>query len=113
VAETVRGMIRDIQVAIRDTDLEPMQAAEYLNKLSALYGNCMEESREAEMLWNGVLLDRMSGEEPANRATIRAKATPEYARLREAQDTCKLVLEMVRSLKALIRLKEEEMRLSR
>jgi hypothetical protein len=106
-------MVSEIQVAIRDTDLAPMQAAEYLNKLSALYGNCMKEAREAEMDWNVTLNEHMKGDEPANRATIRAKTTPQYARKREAEDTCKLVLEMVRSLKALIRLSEEEMRLAR
>lgn len=108
---TIVDMVRVIRAEVRETDLQPDRAAELLNKLTALYGNCLDEQRGAEMAWNSVLNDAMKGEEPANRATIRAKTTGEYARLREAQDTCKLVLEMTRSLKALIRLKQEEMRL--
>lgn len=109
---TVRALIRSIQTRVRDQDLPPAEAAELAVKLSALYGNVLDEVREAEMEFNNVLLTHMNGTEAANRAKIRAQTTDEYKRLREAQDTSKLVLELTRSLKSLVRLKQEEMRLT-
>jgi hypothetical protein len=108
---TVRSLIREIQVDIRDTDLQPNQAADYLAKLTALYGNVLDEVRESEMAYNAVLMAAFSGEEAANRAKIRAQASPEYGRFREAKDTEKLTLELIRSLKHYLRMKAEEMRL--
>jgi uncharacterized protein (DUF1501 family) len=44
---TIRGMVRLIQVEIRDThDLQPDRAAELLNKLTALLGNLNDEIRD-------------------------------------------------------------------
>ena len=109
---TVRDLIRAIQVELRDGDIAPSRAREMLIELTALSGNCSAEMREADANYNGVLLKLLDGEEAANRAIIRAKATPEYARAREATDTYKLVLEMIRSLKKVLSSIEQEMRLA-
>jgi hypothetical protein len=109
---TIRDMVRTIQVELRDTEVAPSRARELLIELTALSGNCSTEVRESEADYNVVLLAHLDGSEKANRATIRAKATPQYARMREAADTFKLVVEMIRSLKTVIKSVEEEMRMS-
>jgi hypothetical protein len=110
---TIRSLIRDIQIEVRDTDLQPDRGADLLAKLSALYGNVLDEVRVAEQDYNTVLLQCLHGDEAANRARIRAQATPQHARFREAKDTEKLALELIRSLKHFLRSKAEEMRLAR
>jgi uncharacterized protein YjaG (DUF416 family) len=110
--KSVREMVAEIRAEVRDTDLDPLRASEMLAKLTALYGNTMDEVRVAEMAYNGILLERLSGEEAANRAKIRAQTSPEYERFRTAKDTERLCLELIRSLKHLLRMKAEEMRLS-
>src|SRR5262245_37993045 len=96
---TVRGLIREFQVEIRETELQPDRAADLLNRLSALIGNVNEEIREADAIYAGVLLKHLESEEAANRAKIRAETTPEYQRKREARDTKELAMELIRSLK--------------
>jgi len=113
MAHTVRSLVRDIQVEIRDTDLHPDRGAELLTKLTALYGSVLDEIRAADMAYNEILLDALQSDEAANRARIRAQATPQYARMREARDVEKLALELIRTLKVFLRTKQEEMRLSR
>jgi hypothetical protein len=109
---TIRGMIRDIQTEVRDTkDLSPDRASDLLVQLTALYGNVLDEVRQADAAYSAVLLAKLNGDEAAARAKIRAQVSPEYQRAREAKDTEKLSLELIRSLKSFIRLKQEEMKL--
>lgn len=111
---TVRELVKQAQVEIRDTpDLLPDRAAELLNQLSALIGNCNDVIREADANYAVVLLKCYQTEEKANRAKIRAETTPEYLWRREARDTKELVVELQRSLKYYLKAKEEEMRLTR
>jgi hypothetical protein len=110
---TVRSLVRDMQVEIRDTDLQPDRAAELLTRLTALLGNVNDEIRQADHDYANHLLMCMSSEDAANRAKIRAETSVEYLRKREARDTKELVVELVRSLKYFLRSKEEEMRLTR
>lgn len=111
---TIRDMIRQMQIEIRDTeDLQPSRAADLLTTLTALVGNCNDEIRQADHAYAVVLLTCLGADEAANRAKIRAETTPEYLRKREARDAKELVVELVRSLKYFLKSKEEEMRLSR
>lgn len=110
---TVRDLIESFRREIRDTDLQPDRAAELLTKLTALVGNCNDEIRVADAEYAAVLLGFLNSEEKANRAKIRAEISPEYQRKRQARDTKELVVEMIGSLKYLLRAKEAEMRLSR
>jgi len=107
---TVREMIHEIQVEVRESDLQPDRASELLNRLTALLGNVNDEIREADMAYAVRLLQCLDSEERANRAKIRAETTPEYSRKREARDVKELTLEMIRSLKYYLRAKEEELR---
>ncbi len=110
---TVREMVREIQVEVRGGDLPPDEARKCLNTLTALIGNCNDELREADMAFKVVLLRYLDADEAANRARIRAETSPEYARMREAKDTRELVIEMVRSLKTVLKSQQEEMGLTR
>jgi hypothetical protein len=110
---SVREMVRSIQSEMRQGDLAPSSAREHLNTLTALLGNCNDELRQADMNYSQVLLGHLNSEETANRARIRAEISPEYARKREAKDTRDLVVEMIRSLKTVIRSVSDEMQLSR
>jgi hypothetical protein len=110
---TIRGMVRLIQVEIRDQpDLQPDRAAELLNKLTALLGNLNEEIRVADSEFATVLLQHLDSEEAANRAKIRAETTPAYQRKREARDTKELAIELIRSLKYYLKSKREELHYS-
>lgn len=108
---TIRGHVRLIQVEIRDCpDLQPDRAAELLNKLTALLGNCNDAIREADLAFATVLLKFLDSDEAANRAKIRAETTPEYQRKREARDTRELAMELIRSLKYFLKAKQDEWR---
>lgn len=104
----VRGMIKNMQVEIRDTDLQPERAAELLTKLSALMGNCNDYIRKADVNYNLILLKWLEVEGKANMARIKAECSPEYLAKREARDTKELAIELVRSLKYFLRAKQEE-----
>lgn len=108
---SVRELVRRIQVEVRDSDLAPARACELLAQLSALMGNTNDEIRQADAAYAAVLLSHLESSEKANRAKIRAECSPEYERKRHARDTKELVVELIRSLKYLIRSFEEEMRL--
>ena len=110
---TVRGMVRQCQREILEPDLGPERAREILVMLTSLYGNTLDEIRDADAAYNAVLLQHLDSSEKANRAKIRAESTPEFQRRQEARDTKELVIEMTRSLKYYLRSQEEEMRLAR
>jgi hypothetical protein len=107
---SVREMIRVIQHEVRDGDVTPGRAADMLTTLTALLGNVNDEIREADMEYARVLLDHLGHDEAANRAKIRAETTEQYRRKREARDTKELTVELIRSLKFLLKAKSEEMR---
>ena len=110
--ETLREMIakRQNEVMSKEIDLCPARASDILVELSALYGNVLDEVRARQMVFNKLLVTFYDNEEKANRARLKAEATPEYEALLEAKDTDKLTLEMIRALKYLLRAKESEYR---
>ena len=109
---TVRDIVHEMQVEIRDTDLLPDRARVLLVKLTALIGNVNTEVRQADAEFAGVLLACLEGEDAANRARIRAETTPAYQRKREARDTKELVVELIRSLKYLLKSYSDEINLA-
>ena len=112
MAITIRDMVRAIQLECLEP-LEPSRAAELLMRLSSLVGNCNDEIREADQAYAVHLLACLDTEAKANRAKIRAETSPEFARKRIARDTQALVVELIGSLKYLLKSKAEEMRLAR
>ena len=102
--------IRAIQTEVRDGELSPVRAAFLVAKLSALYANVLDEVRAADHAYNEVLVEALKTDEAASRARVKASVTPQYQRLREAKDTEKFAIEIVRSLKKYLTLQQEEMR---
>jgi hypothetical protein len=111
---SVRELIRQMQVEIRDAnDLQPDRAVELLMKLTALLGNIADEIRAADLAYSLILLQQLETSEHANRARIWAETSGEYQRKREARDTKELCVELIRSLKYFLKVKEDELRMSR
>lgn len=110
---TVRHLVRGIQREVRTGDLLPERAAELLMQATALLGNVADEIREADMAYAHVLLRELETNAKANRARIRAECSTEFQRRQEARDVKELVVEICRSLKYFLRVKEEELRLTR
>lgn len=111
---TVRAIIRDIQRELRPgEEITPDRASQLLVQLSSLYGNVLEEIREADLEYALVLLRELDADQAASRAKIRAETTPEYQRKREARDFKEVCNSMIASLKYLLRSQAEEMRLVR
>lgn len=109
---TVRDMVREMQREMVAGPLEPEKARTICSRMQGLSWNCLEEIRQAEDAYNVVLLKHLDAGEPANRATIRAKTTPEYKRLHEAQHLHKFVSESVLSLRKCLQSLDTEMRLA-
>lgn len=110
---TVRDHIKAIQAEVGHADLLPDRGAELLMMAVALIGNVADEIRKADSVYANVLLSCLESEDRANRAKIRAETTQAYSRKREARDTKELLLELIASLKYFLRIKTEEMRLTR
>lgn len=109
---TIRELVKERQLEVKNTDLQVGRASEILKELSAIMGNILDEIRVADIEYNKVLLECYRSEEKANRAKIQAEITPEYIRRREARDTREVVIEMIRSLKFYLRAKEDEYKAS-
>ena len=110
---TVRDLVKAAQKEIRQPELGPDRARDLLVMLTSLYGNTLDEIRDADAAYNAVLLQHLESSEKANRAKIRAESTPEFQRRQEARDLKDLVIEMTRSLKYFIRSQSDEMNLAR
>jgi hypothetical protein len=109
---TIRERVRAIQRSLRDAEKTPELVRDSEMTLSALLGNVLDEQREADAAYKDVLLKALETESKANRARIVAETSPEYGRAREAKDTERLVVELVRSCRAYLRSLSDEMRLA-
>ena len=110
---TVRELVHSIQVEVRDSDLPPVRASELLLKATALLGNVGGEIRAADLEYSKVLLRELETEKRANRARIRSEVSAEYQRKREARDTHVLLVELIRSIRQVLRTQSDEMRLQK
>ena len=110
---TIRDMVREIQIEVRDTDLQPDRGAELMLKLSAIQGNIADEQRAADLAYAELYLALFKEHGAANRARLYADVTPEYSRKREAKDTQELAKQLMISLRQFLRTKSDEMRLTR
>lgn len=110
---TVRDMVTKLRVEARQPGLTPIRAAEIAVELSSLLGNISEEITDAVLAYNAVFAGYLDSEGKANRAKIRAELSPEYRRKREAEDTDRVAVELVRSLRKLQDTYREEMRMQK
>jgi hypothetical protein len=110
---SVRELVKAIQVELRGGDVVPSRARELLMTLTSLYGNCLQEVTSTKQAYTAMLSKCLDEEKKANRARIRAEQSDEFKAWEVAKNTESIVLEMVRSLKTVIKSIEEEMRLAR
>jgi hypothetical protein len=110
---SVRELLAKCRLEVLNGNLSPTRTGEIAAQLSALLSNICEEIREREMAFNAVYSKHLDDCGKANRAAIKAKLTPEYGHLREAQDTEKVTTEMIRSLRRLQDTQRVEMHLAR
>jgi len=106
--QTIRQRINGYQAEILKGDLLPERAAIILNEISSLYGNILDRIKDTEMIYNKVLLDELNKEQKANRAKIRAEITDEYQDMKDATNTEKVAIQMIRSLSKFLKAKENE-----
>ena len=105
---TVRERVKEIQTEVRDSVIGPERARVLLSMLAGLLGHCYEAVRLADAEYGAVLLGYLESGERVHLSKLRAELTPEYARKREARDTQSLVVELMRSLKHLLRAIEHD-----
>lgn len=105
---TIREMVCAFQEEVKNTDLLPERAAEILTKLAALLGNINQEILVREMTYKKKLLECYEKETKANRAKIIAETSPEYEAYKVAINIEKLAVEIMRSLKYYLNVKETE-----
>lgn len=105
---TLRERINEYQSEILSKDLLPERASIILTEISALYGNILDRIKDTEMIYNKVLLAYLDSEQKANRAKIKAEITQEYQDLKDATNTEKVCLQMIRSLSKFLKAKESE-----
>jgi hypothetical protein len=107
---TIQEVIEQIEKDV----LDPGTSSENLIKLSVLYARLATETAKAEAEYNKQLRAYLeeNKELPAKKAEIHAKGSPHYATLIDLRAQEKGTVEVIRSLKKYIRIKEEEMRQS-
>jgi hypothetical protein len=105
---TIRQIVTAIRDELREGDIQPERAAEMLNTLSSILGNISDEIRKRDLAYNQKLLECYHSEAKANRAKILAETSPEYQSMRTAKDMEKEAVEMIRSLKYFLKVKERE-----
>jgi hypothetical protein len=110
---SVREMIRAEQHALRQGNLTPSLLCDMLERLTSLIGNVNDELRTAEIDYKRRLLEHRQTRESSAEARMYAEADPMYARYREAKDTKELAIEMIHSVKAVLKSTADEMRLAR
>ena len=96
-------------------NLDPHSAAEELVKLSVEYASLVSRLAEAEVAYNRKMREYYEDhpELPANKVNIHAKGGELYGVLRKLQAEEKGSLEIIRSLKKFVRIKEQEFETSR
>ncbi len=110
---SVRDLVNGYKREVLAGDLTPYRASEIERALTALLGNLMDEQRIADSLYAEVLAAAMKVEQKANRAKVIAETSQEFLRKREVSDTFKHATQLIISLRGMIRMATEEMRLQR
>jgi hypothetical protein len=109
---SIRDRIRLLQAQAITGAITPQQVRENLMLLTGLFGSVLDEHREADAAYMRVVIRYIELGDPVNKAELRASISPEYARAREAKDTERLVLEILRGCKRYLESLDTEMRLS-
>lgn len=108
---TIREIIEERRQEIGDAkSLTPDRAAELVTEFSNLLGNINDEIRRTDIAYNRKLLECYNEAKTANLAKIMAETSTEYEEKRIVRDLKEVVIELMRSLKYLIKAYEDEKR---
>lgn len=110
---SVRSIVNRIKQEVLAGELTPHKASSLERTLTALLGNILDEQRAADAAYNDVYAKHLREEGKANRAKVFAETSPEYLRKQAVKDTHTLATQMIISLRGMLRMSTEEMRLSR
>lgn len=113
--QTIREIINNYRNRlINASQLTPKEASETIVELSALMGNITEEIQKREFDYNTALLELLKKEKmTVARAKIEAQVSAEYGELQTAKGQKEMTLELIRSLKYLLRIMESEFEVSK
>lgn len=112
---TTREIINQYRNKLKSTaQLTPQTASQYLVELSAYFGNISEEIQKREFDYNTALLEIIKRDKmTVARAKIEAQVSAEYRELQTAKGQKEMVLELIRSLKYLLRTMADEYAVSK
>ena len=107
----VRAMLKEYRQRFLHSDgVTKLAASQALVEISALLGNVNDEIRKADQAYYLKFDELLSGEKmPVSRAEVRMRSSDEYMRLQEAKNEFEMAMELIRSLKYLIRALDDEM----
>lgn len=107
---SVRDQIHRIEMAILAGDLPPVRARQLLASATALHGFCLDERLKANQAYRVVYAECFEKEGKANRAKIRAQATPEWEALETAELWATKANNLTLTLKAVVKSLSDELR---
>lgn len=108
--QTIRDRVRIIERAMLQGGLQPAQVREFLSVATALLGWCGRECVEADLAYNSHLaVCRMDAKTTAE-AKITAEHSPQYRRKRIAEVEQANCEEIMRTLKAIMKSLDSELK---
>lgn len=105
-----RELIEKIQVEVITGDITPSRAGELVAQLSSLLGNVNVALNSLQMVYNKKLAEILKEQKTVTKAHIIAETTKEYEQLLDLKGIREMVMEMIRSMKILVKIKLEEYR---
>jgi hypothetical protein len=108
---SIRDRVRDIAAEMIARKPTPLQLSEFEVALAGLLSHINDEACSAEIAFRSAVLDA-DAKTAAGKDQI-AKAGPTYKRLLEAQATQKSCDQMLKTCRSAIRLRTEELRMTR
>ena len=109
---SIRERVRSLQGTMLG-EMTPALARNSLVQLTGLQGLAAEHLRMCDLAYKRVLAGKLAEFDKANRATIDAETSVQYADYREAKDVHESIKQMIVSCRAYLRSLDEEMRLQR
>jgi hypothetical protein len=110
---TIRDRIKTIQTQFLTRTVTPASVRDNLIMLTALFGNVLDEARLADHDFNLIVAAFVEAGDAVSKAEVRARVTAQYGRAREAKDTERLTLEMIRGCKNYLQSLDTEMSLAK
>lgn len=108
-----RELIEKIQAEVITGDTTPSRAGDLVAQLSSLLGNVNVALNGVQMIYNKKLAEILIDQKTVTKARIIAETSEEYEALLDLKGIREMVMEMIRSMKILVKIKLEEYRESK